>query len=342
MSLAMLNRRAVVILLVALIVVPRIANAQQSATVEKSLFEFHSGFWINLHHFLYTQARKTLPRQSAREVALTASDADERQRLSPAERAAWDGSIAYYATSIASRDLLFDDDLIAIKNALEDAETSTDLAQAQIPSELKQALLKAAPIYRAHWWTQHDAQNHKWIAELAPLVARDGDAISHDLVRIYEEPWPQYPVRVDAVVYANWAGAYTTVEPTRPAISSSNPANQGTAALEVLFHETSHGMIDKVSDAIRSAESDVNAHRTGAPYRAPSLWHAVLFYTAGELVAERFPGYVPYAEKNGLWARAWPSPMRELIDQDWKSHMSGAVPLTASISRLVADLSVPK
>ena len=38
------------------------------------------------------------------------------------------------------------------------------------------------------------------------------------------------------------------------------------------------------------------------------LWHEVLFYTSGELVAKRIPGYVPYAEKNGLWARAWPGP----------------------------------
>lgn len=339
---AMLHRRAVVVLLAVLIVIPRLACGEGNPGTEKSLFEFHSGFWINLHHFLYVQARKALPKPSAREVALTAADAEELQHLSPADGAVWDKSVAYYAASIASRDLLFDDDLVTIKNALEDAETSTDLAQARIPSELKQALLKAAPIYRAHWWTQHDAQNHKWMAELEPLVARYGAAIAQDLVRIYEEPWPQYPVRVDAVVYANWAGAYTTVEPTRPAISTSNPANQGTAALEVLFHETSHGMIDKVTDAVRTAETDVNAHRTGAPYRSGTLWHAVLFYTAGELVAQRFAGYVPYAEKNGLWTRAWPSPVRELIERDWKPHMSGAAPLPASISKLVTDLSNPQ
>ncbi len=339
---ATLHRRAIVLLLATcLLTADTLAKAQESAGADKPLFEFHSGFWINLHHFLYAQARKTLPIKSAREVALTVSDSDELLRLSSAERAAWNGSITYYATSIATRDLLFDDGLIAIKNALEDAESSADLAPAQIPKELKDALLKAAPIYRAHWWRQHDAENHKWMAESEPLVARYGAAISQDLVRIYEAPWPQFPVRVDAVVYANWAGAYTTIEPTRPAISTSDPANQGAAALEVLFHETSHGMMDKVTDAIRAAESDVNAHRTGAPYRAGSLWHAVLFYTAGEVVAERIHGSVPYAEKNGLWQRAWRPPIRVLLEQDWKPHIAGSVPLAASISRLVEDLSSP-
>ena len=31
------------------------------------------------------------------------------------------------------------------------------------------------------------------------------------------------------------------------------------------------------------------------------LWHAVLFYTSGELVAGLVPGYTSYADKNGLW-----------------------------------------
>ena len=40
------------------------------------------------------------------------------------------------------------------------------------------------------------------------------------MVKVFEAPWPGNPVRVDIVAYANWAGAYTTIEPTRPTISS--------------------------------------------------------------------------------------------------------------------------
>ncbi|KAA6457275.1 hypothetical protein DYQ86_23395 [Acidobacteria bacterium AB60] len=315
------------------------ASAPPSAAPKKALLEFHSGFWINLHHFLYVEARSTLAQKSARDPVFSSADEGELRRLNPTELSAWDKSVAYYASSLAGRDLLFDDGLIAVKNALEDAESSTDLAQAPISPELKEALRRAAPIYRAHWWARHDAQNRAWIAQVEPLVSQYGDGIAQDLARIYEEPWPQYPVRVDSVVYANWAGAYTTTEPTRPTISSSDPANQGTAALEIVFHETSHGMIDKVSRALRTAEAGVNTKRTAAPFRAGALWHAVLFYTAGELVAERISGYVPYAEKNGLWARAWPEPARTLLQQDWKPHMAGSASLQVAVSQLAADLA---
>jgi hypothetical protein len=217
MSAALFNRSFVLLLLTLFIPgLHLISHAEEDAVPEKPLVEFHSGFWINLHHFLYTQARSALPRKGAREPLLVSADSDERSRLSPAEHTDWDKTIAYYDSSLATRDLLFDDGMVAIKNALEDAETSPDLAQVKIPQELKNELLRAAPIYRAHWWARHNAQNHAWIAQLDPLVARYGAAIAQVLVRIYEEPWPHYPVRVDAVVYANWAGAYTTLEPTRP------------------------------------------------------------------------------------------------------------------------------
>ncbi len=314
-------------------------TAVSQQDVKTNLFEFHSGFWINLHHFLYRQAQLSEPQKGAHNLSLTKTDADELQRLSAGERDTWNEALSYYSQFIAKRDLLFDDALIQTKDQLEDAETSSDLANVTVPQELKAALLKAAPIYRKHWWARHDSENREWINQVEPLIEHHGPALSARLSRIYEEPWPQYPVRVDAVAYANWAGAYTTIEPTRPTISTADPANQGAAALEIVFHETSHGMMDKVMEAMRAAETNLNAHRSGPAFHSGSVWHAVLFYTAGELVAEQIPGYTPYAEKNGLWLRAWPAPDRTVIEQDWKPHMSGSVTLQQSLTKLVSDLA---
>jgi hypothetical protein len=61
--------------------------------------------------------------------------------------------------------------------------------------------------------------------------------------------------------------------------------------------------------------------------------------TAGELVAEQIPGYTPYADKNGLWVRAWPSPDRSLLEQDWKPHMDGSVTLQQALTKLMSDLA---
>ena len=69
------------------------------------------------------------------------------------------------------------------------------------------------------------------------------------------------------------------------------------------------------------------------------LWHAVLFYTIGQLVADRIPGYIPYADENGLWTRAWPAPDRSLIEQDWKPHMNDSVSLQRALTNLVNDFA---
>ena len=315
------------------------AQAHSSSAAAEHLFDFHNGFWANLHHFLYRQALLSTPQKGSNSLALTKADVDELQRLSPADRASWDSAISYYANSLVKRDLLFDEGMEDIKNRLEDAEESPDLANVQIPADVKMTLLKAAPIYREHWWPRHHAENQQWIAALKPLVQQYGATLEMEMVKIYAQSWPQYPVRVDAVAYSNWAGAYTTLYPTRPTISTADSANQGTAALEILFHETSHGMMDKVMEDIRAAEADLNAHRTKEEFHSGSIWHAVLFYTAGELVAEHIAGYVPYADKNGLWVRVWPSPDRSLIEQDWKPHMQDSVELQPALTKLIADLA---
>lgn len=315
------------------------AQATSSNPNSQTLFDFHSDLWINLHHFLYLEALSRKPPKGPHPATMDKADVETLNSLSDGERAVWTHAVSYYADSMIQHDLLFDENMGRLKNQLEDAGDSRDLANAGIPAELKTVLLQAAPIYRKYWWARHDAQNRQWIAHLKPLVAKYGETLKNSLVRIYEVPWPAYPVRVDATVYASQFGAYTTDEPTRPTISTTDPANQGFAALEIVFHETSHGMMDKVMDAMSEAERNVNAPKQPKAFHAGTAWHAVLFYTAGDLVAEQIPGYIPYADKNGLWVRAWPDPDRSLIVQDWKPHMNGSVELQPALTKLVNDLA---
>lgn len=319
-----------------------LVGAAQSTVSEEAarpLFDFHSGFWINLHHFLYLEALSRTPQKGSYPAGLTDDDAVALASLSPQEHSVWNEVVNYYADSVISRDLLFDENMGRIKNQLEDSEDSADLSQSDIPTDLKAALSKAAPSYRKHFWKNHDQENRRWIAELQPLVDKYGEKIKNSLVTIYGEPWPDQPVRVDVTIYGGRFGAYTTNGPTRPTICSRDPSSQGIAMLEVVFHETSHGMIDKVIDAISAAEADVNVRNPKETFHSDKVWHAVLFYTAGEVVEEQMRGYIPYADKNGLWTRAWPGPIRSLIAQDWKPHINGSVSLTAAIGKLVSDLA---
>jgi hypothetical protein len=74
-------------------------------------------------------------------------------------------------------------------------------------------------------------------------------------------------------------------------------------------------------------------------YSVPCWCKAVLFYTAGELVAEQIPDYVPYPDKNGLWVRAWLAPDRSLVEKDGKPHLNGSMELQQALSELVDDLA---
>ena len=316
-----------------------LAQTPSPSPNSQKIFDFHSDFWINLHHFLYLVALSEKTPKGPHPATMNQVDVETLNTLSENERAAWNQAVSYYADSMIEHDLLFDENMGGLKNQLEDAGTSRDLASANLPAELKQVLLKAAPIYRKYWWARHDAQNRQWVAQLEPLVERYGESLKDSLIRIYEVPWPSHPVRVDATVYASQYGAYTTNDPTRPTISTTDPANQGNAALEIVFHETSHGMMKKVMDVMSEAARNVNGSNQSKAFRSRTLWHAVLFYTAGELVAEQIPEYVPYADKNGLWMRAWPSPDRSLIVQDWKPHMNGSVELQPALTKLVHDLA---
>src|SRR5258708_26003314 len=215
------------------------------------VFELHSGFWMNLHHTLYQQARQQREKQSGRPNAAPSS------RLSDAEQREWDAAVAYYAANFANKDLLFSTELILLKNQLGDFEDCVELSGAKkktcdagLPTKITQVLDSAAPPYRDHWWPEHDRANRKWIAGVAPLVRSRGLELAERLAEIYQTKSPAEKIRVDVSSYANWAGAYTTLDPLRLTISSTDPRNQGSAALEVLFHEASHGIAEPVQAAI--------------------------------------------------------------------------------------------
>jgi hypothetical protein len=203
-SSAVLVRRALLLLTAPLTFV----LSQTNPLVANSIFEFHSGFWINLHHFLYDQTREPRSRSPA-------------ENQSAIEGSDWSDSLAFYKNSLVSRDLFFDGGMIAIKNSLEDQEDAISLIPTTgLPDSLVSILEKAAPVYRAELWAEQDHVNRQWIDGVSPLVDRYGAQLRRELATIYQRPWPAAPIHVDVTNFASWAGAYTTNNPTRITISS--------------------------------------------------------------------------------------------------------------------------
>ena len=322
------------------------ANSQGDSSVgQLPVFELHSGFWMNLHHTLYQQARQQREKQSDAGKIVPAS------RVSEAEQRTWDAAVAYYATNYADKDLLFSTELILLKNQLGDFEDCEELSGAKkktcdagLPQKITQVLDSAAPIYRSHWWPTHDEVNRKWIAAVAPLVRTRGLELAQRLAEIYQTQWPAEKIRVDVSPYANWAGAYTTLDPLRVTISSTDPRNQGSAALEVLFHEASHGIAEHVQDAI------VRECRQRDKPTPRDLWHALIFYTTGEVIrpvmtspSEGTTGdataaeYKPYAVREGLYTRGWEEYLK-LLTRFWQPYLDGKTTFDDAIARMVSAL----
>jgi len=203
-------------------------------------------------------------------------------------------------------------------------------------TELTETLERAAAVYRARWWPQHNGQNLAWIAAATPLVTKYEAVMKKDLSAAFQTPWPTEPILTDVSEYASRFGAYTMLEPTHITISSAEAGNAGPAALETLFHEASHALIKKVSDVL---EAELASQKREFPRRA--FWHAVLFYTAGHVAEKHLENYTQYGIKNGVFDRAWPGAV-PILETDWKPYLDGKVDLATAIRNLVADYGVPK
>lgn len=174
------------------------------------------------------------------------------------------------------------------------------------------------------------------------MIQQMGARLSERLSEIYQQPWPSAPIRVDVVWYAGPDGAYTTLNPVHLIISSHDPRNQALYSFEVLFHESSHVL----AGAVREAISREFRQRNKPIPR--DLWHALVFYTTGEMIrrdlgsqmaSSQSPtnqaSYQTYAEHFGLYSGAW-AHLHDLLDLYWRPYLDGKISFQEAISQIAA------
>jgi len=303
------------------------------------VFVLYSNFWVNLHHVLYEQARLRTERPVVRTQAGTANTGVVRltlDALTEKERQDWNSAVDEYEATLAPHDLLFDEDMVLMNDRLAEMGDDETAQATGFHSGVISALAKAAPVYRTHWWPEDDLANRAWIDSVAPLVEELGAQIARRLSSIYHAPWPKNAIHVDVCVYAGVFGGYTSLEPLHLTVSSRDPRNQGLAAFEMLFHEASHGLADPVRTALNR---EFLAQEKAIPR---DLWHALLFYTTGEVVRQMMAGagnesYRPYAEQNHLYERDWQT-YQKALDRDWGPYLENRSDFPTAIKRLANDL----
>jgi hypothetical protein len=327
------------------------------------VFEFHSGFWVNLHHFLYHEARLRQAARDGRNATAKSTGPVLKQTpgsavsLPPADQKLWDDAIAYYMANLAIKDLQINLDLILLKDQLGDFEDCDELTgkkkplcNAGLPGREGEILESVSRIYRVHWWADQDRANRRWVIRVAPLVREQGVGLSERLAEIYQSKWPKEKIRVEVCAFANSAGAYTTLDPLRVTIASTDPRNQGNDALEVLFHESSHGLAVPVQNAItrecRQREKPIPRN----------LWHALIYYTTDEVLLPvlqdvsleqsssstttppaRKNASVPDEMREDLTQRGWEDYLF-VLTMYWQPYLDGKVKFDDAIAHMVSAI----
>lgn len=271
--------RSILLLLLALLSLPASAQSEGAASlIERSdRFEFHSHFWLNLHHFLFDKAQRPdgQPMEGGR-------------RLSRQEFAQIDAAIDWYRDELVGKSLLMDRQLYSAKRALITLAADAPPKHDAISAKLTEQLEAAAPVYRKYYWPRHDRQNREIVAWHRERIGRMEHRVLGRIAELAQQGWPDEIIRVDLTWDANWAGAYCTVEPIHVVITSkpSGPENTWPPGgwLELLFHEPSHAVIDPNSSAVGKTLNNVG--RQLGHDNVGELWHAVLFLFSGTAVRE--------------------------------------------------------
>ena len=258
----------------------------------------------------------------------------EVDALTGADRAAWDAAIAFYRAEAIQRDLLFDDRMYALKQALAAIEDADGEWPADVDPGFEAALRSALPVYGAKFWPAHDYQNRVWIDEAVALLERFEEPLAERMMAAYGGAWPAEGVRVDVCAYANWAGAYTTGGPAHVTLSSGDPQGHGHGALELLMHEASH-----TRAMFRSFREELDAAVAARGAQAPrDLWHLFMFVTAGEVtrrtLADAGIAYTTYGERSGVYERGLSVALVPTVLREWGGYLAGEVSRDEALARI--------
>jgi hypothetical protein len=294
-------------------------------------FAFYSDLATNTHDALIAVA---ISRRAQQPSPFSASEQACFERLPARERDAWNRAVDDYVAGKSTNPQRLGERFVLAK--LTRVDEVSDAADRQFLQKWLPLLQAATPAYRRCRWPAQDRLNREWIARVKPLLATYEQSLGEELPRRFAKPWAGLPFRVD-VVNAGGGNSASPGDPPRTLhilVSSTNPQNQGQAALEVMFHEAGHFLATPDSPlgiALRNAAADADVTFP------PDILHEVHFFIAGEAVRRAYaqhgaPAYTPYLFDLKLFSDA----SRAAVSRTWGRYFDGARTLDDS-ARDLAD-----
>jgi hypothetical protein len=318
----MLRRSSIIgAVLFAIVSTPLPATAAE--VVAAGPWQLHSSFWMSLHQTLMDEATKKAPEKTA--------------GLTPAELTAWTEAVNAYKAAGGEGDMTFARAMVITSDGL--TQVADDAIEAAFDVPMKDALVKAAPIYRAHGWPDDDKGARFFIAAAAGLMRDSAAALIKAHETVYRATWPTV-VRAYVTPVAGPFGAYTVMGRSGGVITTMSfrdDGYQGFRAMEMLLHESSHAIVGPNNGVVANAIAAASKSRGIAPPR--DLWHALLFATSSEVtkryLAERGITFVPSSVD--LFTRAWPK-YREAVEKFWLPYVSGEGTLESAVDKVVGAI----
>lgn len=294
--------------------------------VEVGRYRLHSNAWVNLHQRLLHEARFLSPSPAT---------------LSGEDLAKWKTAVEAYRALVGKRSPIFDRELIVLNAAL--SATTAGKLPDSIPKAASAVLESTMPLYRAAQWEEDDRANRFWIAVAEPLLASAAEELADAHAKAYGLPFPTR-ILVDVSPLAWEFGAYTVGEgaSAHAVISSIEPGTQGFGALESLMHEPSHAIVAPASMAIGSDLARASKELGLRPLA--NQWHAILFYTSGELT-RRALAKRGVREYRPFIANMYEGPFRgqrAALETHWQAYLDGKVSREAAIRQILIETAPAK
>jgi len=263
--------------------------AQKTVLLETKYYSFQSNVALNAHLFLYNKAMSCKFKKIPEDSLAHYSFKDKIKFLKPADLSALNPVLKFYMDSLLNKDLLFD----SLMRDFSDKLGNEKMKSSKWQSTAFERVNVFKPFFLKFFWPAIDAENKAWLKVNGAQIVKLETLLVPELERIYQTKLPANKICVDLTSYATWAGAYSYSDTFCHIIfSTSHRSNQGDLAAEVVFHETSHFLIDKVSAMISSMTKGKDIKQS------INLWHNLIFYTTGYVLVNEYAkmgkAFAPY------------------------------------------------
>lgn len=258
-------------------------SAKRAELYSSKYFVFQSSVQLNAHLFLYSKALACKFGKAANDSLAFYALKDKWSSLSETERSSLNSTLRFYKDSLLSKDLLFDSLMRSFQDHLSSDSQGKPKFKLAWQASTFDVIRSFQPCFSRVYWPAIDSANKAWLAAHKASVTAMEASVVPELERIYKTRLPAAKVRIDLTCYATWAGAYSYNDTYCHVIfSSQHKSNQGSLAAEVVFHESSHFLVDKLMEQIARAAKSKQVKKE------LSLWHNMIFYTTGYVLEKEY------------------------------------------------------